>query len=256
MKRLFIVSVMFFALSAPAFAGKPGGCPDVPIVWTFESTTTSNVPSAINGDGKGGYRQGADGVFNSVIHFNSDCNGSRDATLGLSRSKRNVSVQFSGIPETDAIGGPFPGFNGTTITAQPFFNIVNVTGYGYPVGSTFYTKMGFGFKTSDRTAYDVTFLPFDGSPCPFTDGICVDSITPDIGSPDQNSPIPAAWVRVTHLPASGTTPDQWIVEGEITEADTQVIQRATLLSGSVHRGQFSMPFRIRLTALAPLPRAQ
>jgi hypothetical protein len=259
MKRLWILTVILFAaLSGLCYAGKPvKGCSDVPILWTLESTTTNNVPSAINEDGKGGYRHGVDGVT-GVIHFDSDCKGSRDAGFGVgSRSKRTVSLQFSGIPGTDTVGGAFPSFNGSTIVAKPSFIILNLTGYGYPVGSTYYTKMSPRFTVlGTRTAYDVVFAPFDGL-CPFSDGLCVDSITNDIASPDQNSPVSTAWVKVTYLPAGGSTPDQWIVEGELTEADPPyVIQRGTLISGGVHRGQISMPFRIRITALAPLPMAQ
>jgi hypothetical protein len=259
MKRLWILTVIFFAtLSGLSYAGKPvKGCSDVPVMFTFESTTSSNVPSAINGDGNGGYSHGVDRV-NAVIHFDSDCNGSRDAGFGLGRrSTRTVSLQFSGISGTDTIGGTFPSFNGSTVIAKPGFIILNLTGYGYPVGSTYYTKMSFRFtEPGTSTVYDMVFAPFDGL-CPFSDGLCVDSITNDIVSPDQNSPVSAAWVKVTYLPASGSTPDQWIVEGEITEADApDVIQRGTLISSGVHRGQFSMPFRIRITALAPLPSPQ
>jgi hypothetical protein len=254
MKKL-TPAFLIVALAFQAYAAKPGGggggdrCTDIPISWTFENSTTTGIPSAITGDGKRpDYREGVDGVFNSKIHriYGQSCDGTRDATLGLSKSKRTVSVSFSGIDGTDTVQGQFPDFNGTTLAIQPFFNIANIMGYGHSVGSTYYTKMGFGFNApGDRkTSYQVWFFPFDWQ-CP--EGF--DCITRDQPTANLNDPVAAAWVRINYIPASGTTPDQWIAEGEFSDPE---IQRGTLLANSIHRGQFSMPFRIRITALAPL----
>jgi hypothetical protein len=234
-----LVSVSCFAINA--FAAKP--CSDVRISWTFLGTV-GDYSSAITDDGKGEYRGGADGVFNSVIH---NCFGSWDATLGLNKSKRTLFMTFSPIPGTDNVEGSFPTFAGQTIPTKPFINIANITGNGYPVGTTYYTKMGMWYIKApgdNRTSYGLDFLPYDSDPrCPFTDGICV--FRPAEVSPYQNTPVAAAWVRVSYV-----APNQWIVEGAYSDPE---IQRATLFGDGIHRGQFSMPFRILITALDPLP---
>lgn len=265
MKRI-TVSILMLTFAISAHAGKPGGTScDVPISWIFEATGSESAPAALTDDGKGAYKGGVDGIFNSVIH---GCWGSYDATLGLNKTrKRSIKMKFpNAIPDTN-IEASSPSFaGGNEIVANPFMNVRNITGFGYPVtpGVPFYTKMSLGFKGPDAVDYELAFLPFDGM-CPTNDGlICVDSKTNDLGSANQNAPVTAAWVKVTYLPRnfgqpwSETNTDQWIVEGLFTEAtDPPIIQRGTLLSQDVHnyvhRGQYSMPFRIRITALAPLP---
>ena len=250
MKKITVCLFILVIASAAYAAGKPPKCTDIPISWTFENTTTSAYASAITGDGNGAYADGSDTP--AVIHLNSDCNGSRDATLNLLRAARSVNIRFDAINGTD-IDGPFPAFAGQTKSVKPFFNVRNILAYRYSVGTTFYTKMSVsGFKvSSNRSDYNVAFLPFDGQNCPDPSGLtCIDSITYDGAGSNQNDPEPAAWVKVTFIAASGGSPDQWIVEGEFSDPE---IQRGTLFSSGIHSGQFSMPFRIRITALAPLP---
>ena len=58
-------------------AAKPTGCIDVPLSMTFVATA---APAAIwNDSANSAYQNGVDGV-SSVIHYNKDCNGTRDAT--------------------------------------------------------------------------------------------------------------------------------------------------------------------------------
>ncbi len=255
MKKVAMV-VIVCAFAGNVYAGKPGGggCADVPISWVFEATTTSELPSAITDDGKGAYKPG-NGV-NSVIHFGKDCNGSKDATLALGRrSSRTLSMNFPAAIAGSIIEDLPPDFAGDDpIATQPFLLIYNLIGYPEVKtgATTWYTKfMANYIKGPDGLDYILAFQPFD---CPIGLIPCVDSPTPD-GDPssNQNAPVSAAWVKVNYIPASGGTLDQWIVEGEFTYDGDPIVQRGTLLSSGVHRGQYSMPFRIRITALAPLP---
>jgi hypothetical protein len=266
--KTIAVCVLMLTFAISAQAARPGAVScDTPISWMFEATGSPSAPAAFTDDGKGAYKPGVDGIFNSVIH---GCWGSYDATLGMNKTrKRSMKMKLpAAIPGTTNVEGPPPSFaGGNEFFANPFINVRNITGFGYAVtpGVPFYTKMGLGYiKGPDGFEYDLEFLPFDGQ-CPTTDGlICVDSKTNDQVSAYQNHPDAAAWVKVTYLPRnfsqpwSETNTDQWIVEGLFTEpTDPPIIQRGTLFSkepqGFVHRGQYSMPFRIRITALAPLP---
>lgn len=258
MKNLKTVTMFVFvcAFAVHVYAGKPGGggCADVPISWVFEATTTSNLPSAITDDGTGVYKPG-NGI-NSVIHFGKDCNGSKDATLGFSRSsRRTLSMNFPAAIAGSITEDLPPDFAGNgPIDTKPFLLIYNLIGYPeFKTGATtWYTKFMANYITGpDGKDYILAFQPFD---CPIGSIPCVDSPTPD-GSPssNQNNPVPAAWVKVNYIPASGGTLDQWIVEGEFTYDGDPNVQRGTLLSSGVHKGQYSMPFRIRITALALLP---
>ena len=256
--KTFVMCLLILAFASFAHAVKPGTCTDVPISWYFEPVTTNDLPAAIYNDDRGVYREGVDGVFNSKIHY---CGyGSHDATLGLNRSKvRTLNIRFSLISGTD-IDGQLPSFAGQTISSKPFLNIRNITAFGYNVGTTYYTKMTMGYikdPVQRNVEYGLAFLPYDWQ-CPI--GLsCVDSPTSDTADAKQNDPVPAAWVKVTYMPRdlgqqwSSSNTDQWIVEGEFTTATDPEIQRGTLLSAGVHMGQYSMPFRIRITALAPLP---
>ena len=125
--------VFVCAFAVNLYAGKPGGggggCADVPISWVFEATTTSELPSAITDDGKGAYKPG-NGI-SSIIHFGRDCNGSKDATLGLSKtSKRTLSMNFPAAIAGSITEDLPPDFAGNgPITTKPFLLIYNLIGY-------------------------------------------------------------------------------------------------------------------------------
>lgn len=252
MKKILMVFLMI-GIGANVYAAKrPGGpgCSDVPVSWAFVDGYS------VTSDGKGEYKHKADGVFNTVIHYD-NCDGSRDATLGLFRSKRSVSIQIPTPINGSNIENPSPTFSGgASFVAKPFFNVRNLVGYPVVttgVAATYYTKMSFGFEAPDRNDYNVAHLPDDFA-CPI--GLtCVDSLTNEVGSANQNQPVQMAWVKVTYMPRDLTqdwslnNTDKWLVEGLITDGTV----RATLISNGQHFGQYHMPFQILITALARIP---
>jgi hypothetical protein len=80
----------------------------------------------------------------------------------------------------------------------------------------------------------------------------------------MNQPVETAWAKVSYTPRDPSQPwstsnaDHWIVDGELTTISDSVYERATLFQlgkpgTQTHYGQYSMPFKILITALAPLP---
>jgi len=162
------------------------------------------------------------------------------------------------IPGTNNIQGGPPSFAGAaSFLTFGFLNVRNVTGYGViPPGqaATYYTRAVFENITGpDGGNYRLTFFPDDFT-CP---GVCVLGIGYPGNNPTLNQPVETAWVKVTYSPANGSSPDQWVVEGNLTTSTDPEIQRGTLfLNGSktlTHYGQYSMPFKLVITAQTTLP---
>lgn len=238
---------------ATASGAKPPSCTDVPISWTFVPTTNPAAPAAIlNDDPDRVYQNGVDGVFNTVIHI---CSGTGDATLGLQRSLRKLRMKFPAPIPSSVIQSAPPFGEGAEFTTKAFVNVRNILGSGLLVpGSpaTFYTKVTSQFSVGKGGGYRLAFYP-DNTTCPV-----LNSCAPvaNYYDPIVNLPVQTAWVQVIYTPAANGSPDSWIVNGELIGTDS-VYQRATLLSADSpladHFGQYSMPFRILITALAPLP---
>jgi hypothetical protein len=245
-------------------AAKVSGCSDVPLSMTFVATTAAaaaiwnDVPTAA-------YQNGVDGV-SSVIHYNKDCNGTRDATLTLYRSRRTLWMQYPNpLPESTIVSGPPAFAGGAAFTTQAHINVYNILGRGSAlspgIAATFYTKVGSGFSGPDGKNYRLRFMPDDFT-CP-QGAICVPT-QDHTDAPDSNQPVETAWAAVTYTPRNPAQPwslgnaDSWVVDGELTSPSDPVYQRATLLHEGAHftfthQGQFSMPFKILITALAALP---
>ncbi len=266
----FKIAVLAAALALgglqTASGAKPARCTDVPISVTFMGTTAA--PAAISNDLPiTAYQNGVDGVA-AVIHYNMDCGGTRDATLNLGSSKRALVMQFpNAIPGSIIVAGP-PGFaGGSAFATQSFINIRNIVGYQTGgvtpgVAATYYTKVtSSNIVGPDRNSYVLPLFP-DNSTCP---GICAS--TGDGTTSLHNSPVQAAWSKVTYTPRDTSQPwslsnaDSWLVDGEVTSneppATPNIYERATLFleaknGSATHYGQYSMPFKILVTALAPL----
>jgi hypothetical protein len=245
-------------------AAKPTGCADVPLSMTFVATTAA--PAAIWNDlANSAYQNGVDGV-SSVIHYNKDCNGTRDATLGLYRSRRTLWMQYpSPVSGSIITSGP-PSFAGSApFTTQAHIVVHNILGRTVltpGAAATFYTKVGSMFIGPDGNNYRLRFLPDDFA-CP-EGATCVPNLEGNNGPADTNQPVETAWAAVTYTPRNPAQPwslanaDRWVVDGEQTSPSDPVYQRATLhLEGAhftfTHQGQYSMPFKILITALAALP---
>jgi hypothetical protein len=265
---IFCISILA-VVTFNANAGKPTrGCSDVPVTMTFVAPATGTAALS-NDDPSKVYQNGVDGIANEVIHFNNDCNGSRDATIKWGngpKAKRKLRLQFpNAVPGSLIQGGPPSFAGGASFLSFGFLNIRNLTGYTViqpGVAATYYTRATFNYITGpDGASYRLSFYPDDYA-CP-TGQVCVPDFTGDPGnSPIKNQPVETAWVKITYVPRdmsqpwSSTNTDEWIVEGTLTTAEDPVIQRGTLIlnDGSfTHYGQYSMPFKILITAQTALP---
>ncbi len=266
----FKITVLAMALALgglqTASGAKPGRCSDLPISVTFMATTAA--PAALSNDLPTTAYQDGVGRVAAVIHYNMDCNGTRDATLNLGSSTRSLVMQFPNpIPGSIIVAGPPSFAGGSAFATQNFINIRNIVGYNTPgitpgVAATYYTKVtSSNIVGPDRNSYVLTLFP-DNSTCP---GICAS--TGDGTGPFHNSPVQAAWSKVTYTPRDTSQPwslsnaDSWLVDGEVTSneppATSNIYERATLFlegknGSTTHYGQYSMPFKILVTALAPL----
>jgi len=259
--KIFGLFILIFAFAISAYAAKPPAtCSDVPISVKFIPTDSLIQAAIWNDDPNVPYQEdGVNGVYNTVIHYGG-CAGSRDATLGLVNSTRNVWMQFPGPVDGSIIDGGPPSFaGGGQFLSQIFMNVRNVIARNSglvipgPGPVTFYTRVTFHYLSGpDGTSYELLMEP-DQTSCP-SGQICVPNFSGGTNPPTKNSPSQTAWAKVTYTPS----PDTWIVEGEFD--DGSVIQRGTLFNtngnSEVHFGQYSIPFKIEIKALAPLPSFQ
>lgn len=246
----FIICVLILAVAGNAYASKPPSCTNTPVSMFIEDTLTA----AILSDGGGLYQNGLNGVT-GVINFNSSCGGSRDVTVGFdTNSNRRVWFNFpTAIPGTD-IEGVTQSFIPNPFSDRAFINIRNITCRdcntpGIP--STFYTKVSVAFFAPGGQKYLLAFLP-DNCPVGY---LCAPNYTPGPVLPTKNEPVETAWAKVTYTP----NPDTWVVEGELTGGVVRNTLFLTSVRGNrppVHYGQYSMPFKITITALAPLAQPQ
>jgi len=239
-----------------ASGAKPPHCSDVPISVSFAPTTLATA--AIWNDLPNlAYENGVNGVA-AVIHYGMSCDGTRDATLNLGGSSRTLMMQYPApIPGSIIVAGPPSFAEGSAFATKAFFNVHNVIGNGLPSGTTtYYTKVTSTFTGPDNNQYRLALFP-DGATCP-PGGLCAP--VQDGTDPYINQPSEAAWAKVTYTPRdpnqawSMTNTDSWAVDGELTDP---TVERATLLlipnhGAFIHNGQYSLPFKITITALAPL----
>ncbi|MBI3667570.1 MAG: hypothetical protein HY236_15310 [Acidobacteria bacterium] len=259
-------TLKFFALAsglalltgAGGVAQGKGTCTDIPVSYTFLSTTVA--PAAIWNDVPNKpYQNGVDGVANAVIHR---CFGTNDATMVLAHSKRYVWIQVPTPIPGSIIVNPAPSFaGGAPFQSQAFFNVRNILGSTDPY---FYTSMASQFPAPDGHTHHLRLLPDPGA-CPL-DLVCVPNIHGGI-LPDSNLPVETSWVRVHYMPPpnpaqswSLSNTAQWIVDGELADTVYPLLyERGTLHIESskgggseTHEGQYSMPLQILITALGPI----
>ena len=261
--KIFTLCVLILTLVGSTMAaGKPGGnnCANVPISMTFIATTSATA-AIWNDDATKAYQNGVDGV-EALIILDSDCNGSRDAVMGFGkRSTRKVWMKVPGaIPGSVIQSGPASFAGGNAFLSKAHVNIRNITGYTVITpgqAATYYTMASSTFPGPDGNSYQWGSIPDDYT-CP-TGATCVPNLHVLPLPANYNQPEQTAWVKVTYTPrnlsqswSNGNT-DKWLVEGEFSTATDPEIQRDTLLFNGVHFGQYSMPFKILVTALAPLP---
>jgi len=242
--------------SAPALPAPPSKCTDIPISYTFLSTTVA--PAAIWNDVARAYT--APDVGNIAIHR---CSGTYDATMAMARSKRYVWMQVPApIPGSIIVAGPPSFAGGVAFLTQPFFNVRNVLMSGSITSTSsatdFYTHLAVNsFSGPDGNSYLFDFFP----------DVCPGDL-PCATDMDQrsdlymNSPVEASWVKVHFMPPPNPTQPwslsntaKWLVDGETPDAPSGSYQRGTLYNlgrSGGHQGQYSMPFQILITALGPI----
>lgn len=144
-------------------------------------------------------------------------------------------------------------------------NIHNVVGFGQVTPgqpAVYYTKATGTLFGPDSKKFRWNSTPDDSS-CPYL-AICVTNFGNPTLPANRNQPKPTAWVKVTYTPKgpgdwSPTNTDTWLVEGDFADIDNpNIVQRMTLYYENnnkplVHYGQYSLPFRAIVKALAPMP---
>jgi hypothetical protein len=221
-----------------------GKCSNIPLRVTLYNDTSLEVapgqylPSAIRSDG-GEYTNG--GTTSAEIKV---CAGTNDAVLNLSTSKRKFFLAFPapiGGSDIDGVPSWVPG----QVAVGGWINVRNLI-YHKGDNTPFTTHVG---STFDNETYRLGFMQ---------DQVDAEDLHTD---PDRliedNFPYTssAATVYPAYPPActSGSRPT-WLVKGLNPNSDS-VMQVGTLykipLHGAhQHQGQYSMPFEMRIEALA------
>jgi hypothetical protein len=254
MKPFFLLGLLFLSICSENHVF--GACKNPPISITF--LATNNAPAAIwNDDPTQVYKDG-------IIYYGINCDGSHDAAFGFGRnSSRNFWMKFPAPLAGTVIQNSPPAFAGReAFPIQGSINVRNITGYTRlkpGVAATFYTKVVIGLTLQGQN-YRLGFYPDDAT-CP-TGAVCVPNL--HVGSPPDNlnQPAQTSWAKVIYTPRnlkkpwSITNADTWLVEGEQSGKNRNAMQRATLVytDNFIHSGQYSFPFKVLITALAPLPK--
>lgn len=262
MKSLYFFACIISLTGSVRAASK---CADIPLSMTFLAPT--GAPASIWNDVPNtAYQNGVSGV-GAFIHINSDCvSGTHDAILDLLTAKRTVWMQYpEAIPGSIILLGPASFAGGSAFETKAHIDFHNITGYTVltpGTAATFYITVGSTFTGPDGKSYQLRFHP-DMSTCPFG-AVCAPDLEGSTNASGMNLPVETDWALVTYTPRdrsrpwSTTNADQWIVDGEVSTSG--VYERSTLFyngrnccSTQTHYGQYSMPFKLSITALAPLP---
>lgn len=231
--------VLLVAGNAAAQKGAPSApkcTPDVPL----EVTIVPITDGVLFADNKGVYKDGVDGVSNTVIRR---CSGSNDATMSLGTSRRSVGFDFS-----DAAGSisytNWPTWarnpDGTyaQFATKPFLNVRNIlwgrNGGVSPVDNryTFQTRLSIGYikGLGDKSDYVLRFMP-DGLAVPYPNPLQVPPA--DVNEPNDTVPV--------------TVVDDGACTWTVT-VDAPYVATLYKTTTETHAGQFYMPFQLQLKA--------
>ena len=243
--RLACLAAMATILSASAFGSKCGDV-DIPVSFTISSSYTNpsgtdSYNSAILSDGGGAYVNGQQGV-SALIHV---CNGSNGATLQISSGPRYVLWDFRNAVYTNSLT---PSWTQSPVTNSGF-TFANLL-YSYSPSTTY------SFTTYIKYARFQSSLTYEfamenpGATAPFN--------PPDV---NMNAPCITSLVKVTHIPATSSSKETWIVWPDSAPAScTSPVsgshaQVGTLRTPPQHgpdwvsAGQFTVPFYITIQRL-------
>lgn len=222
-----LAAALILAAAGEAAAQK-NKCAD----WPLEVSITPVVGGVLFGDSKGvTYRNGVDGVGNTVIHI---CSGSYDATVGLNGSRRHMGFDFSSfIADANA---SWPTWTDDQFLTKPFMNVRNVLWGRKNLPAvdgtfTFETRMSIGYikGAGDRSDYVLRFFPTAVSPGP--------GVTP-AAPPFDDATVP---VLVVDNPATCT----WTVT-----VPPDYVGGLYKTSTDAFAGHYHMPFQLTLRATA------
>lgn len=240
-----LLAVLFstLGLASPALAQK-STCKDIAIRWSVYASSQEGTATAIRGDGN--WYTGTNGNSNVVIHVCGD-NPSGDATIVVGSQRR---LEFD-LSAARLIPGSGAGIAPATYTSSPFMNVRNLL---FDRVNPFTTRMSINLpKLASRQDYRLNFLPTVAD----TQLRRYDDPVEFINDPAETSTVivdPQAYDCDTR--PGGTLP-AWIVRGTQPNPDGNV-QAGTLTQvgskGATRVGQYSLPFEIRIEALACIVR--
>ena len=229
-KTIFLATL---ALGLTVSAKGRSSCTDVPVTFTI-AYYPSGTPG-LSSDNLGAYANGGGGVKNAILN----CNG-ESAELSVDAVNRNVYLN---------LGAPGALVNGT----DPLPNPAPISFFNIPFGNFFYNAQ------PQSTTYNfTTYLKLNMA----ASGYYFDMQNPAANAPLQppgsgiNTPCNTTLVNVSHTPASGSTPETWVVtpdsssetcQGQnVTDVGTLTIPPAGK-HGSGTSAQFQAPFSITIT---------
>ena len=240
---MLVALAICVGLASPAWAAGPP-CTDVPVRITIfnsvvDPVTGAVASAALRSDGLGEYVHGTS-KLSATIHV---CDKTNDVILNLSSTKRTFTYQFPS-PIAGSVIESQPAWAPGTSKVSGWINVRNLLFSR----QAFTTHMGTTFTAPDRASYRLGFMP-----------VSVDAPNQHPVGDNQNTPYDSSPAKV--YPQSfdcnigGTTKPSWLVLGNSPGdlSGTQVgtlYKLATSPNGTnVHKGQYMLPFELRIDAL-------
>jgi hypothetical protein len=263
-----LVAAFLLLAQSVTFAQRGGGgstsCVNPPLTWEFDNGSyldaqNHTVTYKITGEG---------GPYNGTSFF---CGGKPDAHMNLQKTKRRVNFDFSGLVDLNPDGSPSVDRREPWMPSvpQPLQEVsLNIRSLGSvrDPGVPTRTVMAGTFKGPDSKSYLVRMTPLND---PLYVDIVLDNppdSPPDVNTPWMTSHVIAVFYAPFTCPPSSAcnnTYGMWEVFGQHQpEASATVVpppQITTIYKslGNLPRvGQFSLPFKVTVTALSPLPPVQ
>jgi len=240
---MLVAFAICVGIAAPASAAEPP-CIDVPVRVTIlnnavDPATGAVIATALRGDGLGEYVNGTSKV-SATIRV---CDGTNDVILNVSSTKRTFAYQFA-TPLAGSLIGSQPTWVPGTATVSGWINVRNLL-YSR---QAFTTHMGTTFTAPDRASYRLGFMPVS------VDAPNLHMVDGDQNTPSDSSPA-TVYPQSFDCLSGGTTKPSWLVLGDnantagAMQVGTLYKLASTPSGANVHKGQYTLPFEIRVDAL-------